>query len=97
MITYEGHKITPTVNTILVKMDKNEKITKGGIIIPDTAKVRTDFVGEIVAVSRGVLQSGEYKVGEKVICAKNTRRVAPTDDTHNEYRFYRLNEIRYAE
>lgn len=93
-ITYNGHGFFTTVNTVLVKMDKHEKITKTGIIIPDTAKKRTDFSGEIVAVSRGIAEDGEIKVGDRVVVEKQTKRTMPTDDNENEYRLYKVNEIK---
>ena len=92
-ITYEGKKFHTTVNKILVRMDKHEKVTKGGIIIPDTVKKRTDFTGVVVANSRGMEEEGTIKVGDRVILMKNIKRVVPTDDTKNEYRLYNKSEI----
>lgn len=74
-------------------MDKHEKVTKGGIIIPDTVKKRTDFTGVVVANSRGMEEEGTIKVGDRVILMKNIKRVVPTDDTKNEYRLYNKSEI----
>ena len=74
-------------------MDKHEKVTKGGIIIPDTVKKRTDFTGVVVANSRGMEEDGTIKVGDRVILMKNIKRVVPTDDTKNEYRLYNKSEI----
>ena len=92
-ITYEGEKFHTTVNKFLVRMDKHEKVTKGGIIIPDTVKKRTDFTGVVVANSRGMEEEGTIKVGDRVILMKNIKRVVPTDDTKNEYRLYNKSEI----
>ena len=74
-------------------MDKHEKVTKGGIIIPDTVKKRTDFTGVVVANSRGMEEEGIIKVGDRVVLMKNIKRVVPTDDTKNEYRLYNKSEI----
>lgn len=74
-------------------MDKHEKVTKGGIIITDTVKKRTDFTGVVVANSRGMEEEGTIKVGDRVVLMKNIKRVVPTDDTKNEYRLYNKSEI----
>jgi len=92
-VTYQGVRFHTTVNKILVRMDKHEKVTKGGIIIPDTVKKRTDFTGVVVANSRGMEEEGTIKVGDRVVLMKNIKRVVPTDDTKNEYRLYNKSEI----
>jgi co-chaperonin GroES (HSP10) len=93
LVTYEGRKFNTQVNTVLVRMDKHEKVTPSGIIIPDTAKKRTDFSGIIAAVSRGIEDEGVIKVGERAIVTKNTKRVLPTDDPNNEYRLFNRMEV----
>lgn len=92
-ITYDGIKFHTTVNKFLVRMDKHEKVTKGGIYIPDTAKQKTDFTGIVVAVSRGMEEEGLIKVGDRVVLMKNIKRVVPTDDNKNEYRLYNKSEL----
>ena len=96
LVTYEGKQFNTTVNTILVRMDKPEKVTSSGIIIPDTAKLRTDFSGIVAAISRTEERTGLIKVGDKVLVTKNEKRVAPTDDNQNEYRLYNKKEILYV-
>ena len=93
LVTYECKQFNTTVNTILVRMEKPEKITSSGIIIPDTAKLRTDFSGIVAAVSRTEERTGEIKVGDRVLVTKNEKRIAPTDDPHNVYRLYNKKEI----
>lgn len=68
-------KLRPIGEKILVKVLAPEEKTKGGIIIPDTAKEeRTE--GEVIALGKGkVLESGEVKpfevkVGDKVVFGK---------------------------
>ena len=92
-VTYDGVKFHTAVNKFLVRMDKHEKVTKGGIIIPDTVKKRTDFTGVVVATSRGMEKEGLINVGDRVILMKNIKRVVPTDDTKNEYRLYTKKEL----
>jgi co-chaperonin GroES (HSP10) len=93
LITYEGRKFNTAVNTVLVRMDKHEKVTPSGIIIPSTAKMKTDFSGVVAAVSRGIEKEGIIKVGERVIVTKQTKRVLPTDDPNNEYRLFNRQEV----
>jgi chaperonin GroES len=68
-------KIRPLQDRILVKRLEGEEKTKGGIIIPDSAKEKPQE-GEIVAVGNGkVLENGtkqqlDVKVGDKVLFSK---------------------------
>ncbi len=53
--------IRPLHDRILVKRLKEEEITKGGIIIPDTAKEKP-IEAKVVAVGTGrILDSGEIR------------------------------------
>ena len=68
-------KFKPLHDRILVKrLEDNEK-TKGGIIIPDTAKEKPSE-GEIMAVGPGSLNTNgkrnpiDVKVGDKVLFSK---------------------------
>jgi chaperonin GroES len=60
---------------VIVKRIEEEETTKGGIIIPDTAKEKP-IEGEVVAVGGGKLldtgtkQSLEVKKGDKVLFGK---------------------------
>ncbi len=68
-------KIRPLHDRILVKRLEEEEKTKGGIIIPDTAKEKP-IEGEVIAVGNGrVLESGEtrpleVKVGDRILFGK---------------------------
>jgi len=68
-------KIQPLGDRVVVKPLEAEAKTKGGIVLPDTAKEKPQE-GEIVAVGKGkVLDSGsiqamEVKVGDKVLYGK---------------------------
>jgi chaperonin GroES len=70
-------KIRPLQDRIVVKRVESETQTKGGIIIPDTAKEKP-IEGRVVAVGNGkVLRDGkvkplEVKVGDKVLFGKYT-------------------------
>ncbi len=68
-------KIKPLADRVVVKPAPAEEKTKGGIILPDTAKEKP-VIGEIVATGPGkVMENGtrvalEVKVGDKVLYGK---------------------------
>ncbi len=68
-------KLRPLGDRILVKRIKEEEKTKGGIIIPDTAKEKPQE-GKVVAVGKGkVAEDGkliapEVKAGDKILFGK---------------------------
>ena len=68
-------KIRPLHDRVIVKRVKEEEKTKGGIIIPDTAKEKP-IEGKVVAVGNGkVLENGEVrklevKAGDPILFGK---------------------------
>ncbi|HLI81218.1 MAG TPA: co-chaperone GroES [Candidatus Binataceae bacterium] len=68
-------KLRPLGDRILVKRIKEEEKTKGGIIIPDTAKEKPQE-GKVVAVGKGkVADDGklvppEVRAGDKILFGK---------------------------
>jgi chaperonin GroES len=68
-------KIRPLQDRVLLKRVQEEEKTKGGIIIPDTAKEKP-IEGEVVAVGNGkVLDDGSVralgvKAGDRVLFGK---------------------------
>ena len=68
-------KIRPLHDRLLVKRIQKEERTKGGIIIPDTAKEKPQEA-EVVAVGNGKLmdsgevRSLELKVGDRILFSK---------------------------
>jgi chaperonin GroES len=68
-------KIRPLQDRIIVKRIEEEETTKGGIIIPDTAKEKPQE-GKVVAVGKGkVLEDGkvqplDVKKGNRVLFSK---------------------------
>ncbi|HKN00043.1 MAG TPA: co-chaperone GroES [Candidatus Binataceae bacterium] len=68
-------KIRPLGDRILIKRIKEEEKTKGGIIIPDTAKEKPQE-GKVVAVGKGKhneegkLIPLEVKAGDKILFGK---------------------------
>jgi chaperonin GroES len=68
-------KLQPLGDRIVVRPIKREEVTKGGIILPDTAKEKPQE-GEVIAVGPGKLTDDgkrlamEVKKGDKVMYAK---------------------------
>ena len=68
-------KIRPLQDRILVKRIEEEEITKGGIIIPDSAKEKPSE-GKVVACGNGkvrddgTVQQLDVKRGDKVLFSK---------------------------
>jgi len=68
-------KIKPLQDRIIVKRLEEEEKTKGGIIIPDTAKEKP-IEGKVVAVGKGKVKKDgttlpmEVKVGDRILFAK---------------------------
>ena len=69
-------KIKPLGNRVVLKSLPEEEVTKGGIILPDTAEKEKPEQAEVIAVGPGKLlddgkRSGmEVKTGDKVIFSK---------------------------
>jgi chaperonin GroES len=68
-------KIRPLQDRVIVKRVKEEEKTKGGIIIPDSAKEKP-IEGEVLAVGNGkILENGnvrklDIKEGDRVLFGK---------------------------
>lgn len=68
-------KIRPLQDRIIVKRVEEEEKTKGGIIIPETAKEKP-MEGKVVAVGKGKLMEDgkvhavDVKVGDRVLFGK---------------------------
>ena len=67
--------IKPLGDRVLIKVLASEEKTKGGIVLPDTAKEKPQM-GEVVAVGPGrILENGsrvtlDVKAGDKVVYSK---------------------------
>jgi chaperonin GroES len=68
-------KITPLYDRVLLKRIEEQEVRRGGIIIPDTAKEKSQEA-EVIAAGKGrVNEDGkvvplEVKKGDKVLIAK---------------------------
>lgn len=71
MVTGVSTKIQPLGDRIMVKVLDAEEVTKGGIVLPDTAKEKPQQA-EVIAVGKGKIQDGktiapEVKIGDKIL------------------------------
>jgi len=89
-------EVKPLGDRILLKQMEAEEKTKGGIVLPDTAKEKPQQ-GEIVAVGKGkTLETGEVKapevkVGDKVLYGKYSGTEVTVDG--QEYLIVREDDI----
>jgi chaperonin GroES len=71
-----ANKLQPLADRLVVKATQKEEVTKGGIVLPDTAKEKPQE-GEVLAVGPGRMSDDgktripmDVKVGDTVIYAK---------------------------
>ena len=89
-------KIKPLADRVVIKPSPAEEKTKGGIILPDTAKEKP-VVGEVVAAGPGrkgedgKLIAPELKVGDKVLYGKYSGTEVTLDG--QEYLIMRESDI----
>ncbi len=84
-----AHTIKPLGNRVLVKRS-SAKTTKGGILLPETAKEKPRE-GEVVAVGpgkmdeTGVLKKMNVQVGDQVLFSAYGGTEVKTDETDADY------------
>ena len=88
-------KFRPLHDRVVVKRIDADERTKGGIIIPDTAKEKP-HEGEVIAVGAGKVEKGhrvplDVKVGDRILFGKYTGNDITIDD--QEYLILREEEI----
>ncbi len=78
-------QLQPLADRVVVRPIEPEEVSKGGIILPDTAKEKPQE-GEVIAVGPGRLADDgrrlamEIKVGDRVIYAKYAGTEVEVDD-----------------
>jgi len=78
-------KLKPLGDRIVVRPIQREEVTKGGIILPDTAKEKPQE-GEVIAIGPGKLNEDgtrtemEVKEGDKIIYAKDSGAEVKVDE-----------------
>jgi chaperonin GroES len=89
-------KLRPLQDRILVQRVKEEETTKGGIIIPDTAKEKP-AEGKIVSVGKGKLDENgkriapEVKKGDRILFGKYSGTEVTIEG--NEYLIMREEDV----
>jgi len=89
-------KLKPLADRVLVKPTDEEEVTKGGIILPDTAKEKPQR-GKVVAVGPGRLDDEgkripmDVKTGDKVLYEKYAGTEVKLED--EEYLILRESSI----
>ncbi len=89
-------KIQPLADRIMVKVLEAKEVTKGGIVLPDTAQEKPQEA-EVMAVGKGkVSDEGkqippEVKVGDKVLFGKYSGTEIKVDG--NEYLILKEEDI----
>ena len=89
-------KIRPLQDRVIVKRVKEEEKTKGGIIIPDSAKEKP-VEGEVIAVGNGKVQDDgtvrklDVKAGDRILFGKYSGTEVKVDGT--EYLVVREDDI----
>src|SRR6202166_3289144 len=68
--------VTPLHDQVLVRRVEEKETAKGGILMPDTAKEKTQE-GEVMAVGAGKIERGhrvplDVKVGDRILFGKYT-------------------------
>jgi len=91
-----AEKLKPLADRVVVKPIEREKVSKGGIVLPDTAKEKPQE-GEVVAVGDGRMSDDgkrlpmDVKVGDIVIYAKYGGTEIKIDE--EEYMILRESDI----
>ncbi|AEF16751.1 co-chaperone GroES [Thermoanaerobacterium saccharolyticum] len=88
-------RLKPLGDRVVVKVTEAEEVTKGGIVLPGTAKEKPQQ-GEVLAVGSGEYIDGkrvelEVKVGDKVIFSKYAGTEVKLDG--EEYLLLRQSDI----
>ena len=88
-------KFRPLHDRVVIQRVDEEAKTKGGIIIPDTAKEKPQE-GEVIAVGAGKLEKGkriplDVQVGDRILFGKYTGNEILVDD--QEYLILREEDI----
>lgn len=89
--------IQPLGDRVVVKSLEAESETKGGIVLPDTAKEKPQE-GKVIAIGKGkILENGqlqklEVKVGDKILYGKYSGTEVTTKDGE-EYLMMREDDI----
>jgi chaperonin GroES len=94
--TKKTPKIRPILDQVLLKRSKNETLTPGGLVIPESAQEKS-VTAEVLAVGEGAFSPAGVRIplsvkpGDVVILSKWGGTEVSVED--NEYMFLREEEI----
>ena len=88
-------KLRPLADRVVIKSLETEEVTKGGIVLPGSAKEKPQYA-EVVAVGPGGVVDGkevtmEVKVGDKVLLSKYAGTEVKLDGV--EYTILRQSDV----
>ena len=89
----------PLGDRVIIKPIEKEEISKGGLVLPDTATKERPQEGEVIAAGPGRLtEEGkrlpmELKVGDMVLYAKYAGTEVKNEDDDDEYLVLRESDI----
>ncbi|MCQ2209114.1 MAG: co-chaperone GroES [Paludibacteraceae bacterium] len=81
--------IKPMGTNVVVKVDKNETVTKGGIILPGFNEEPKD-TGTVIRVS--INKPSQLKEGDRVLFARDSGQDFVTPDCEEGYRYILIAE-----
>jgi len=70
--------VEPIGERVLVRRDESKQVTKGGIVLPDTAEIPT-IKGRIIAISTKVENDPDYPIKQYDKVLFHPRRAVPVD------------------
>lgn len=87
--------LKPLEDRVIVKAVESEEVTKAGIVLPNSAKEKSE-IAEVVAVGPGGIVDGKeikmtLKVGDRVVCSKYSGTEIKYNDV--EYTIYKQSDI----
>ena len=83
--------IKPLADRVLIKREESEKVTKGGIIIPDEAAEKLQK-GTVIACGPGIKDEDlEIQVGDTILFGKYAGNEVECED--GQFLFMRLTDI----
>lgn len=87
--------LKPLEDRVIVKAVEVEEVTKSGIVLPNSAKEKSE-IAEVVAVGPGGIIDGKQvtmniKVGDRVVCSKYSGTEIKYNDI--EYTIYKQSDI----
>jgi len=96
----DPRKMKAINGSILVRDDKKEEVTVGGLVLPDTAEPNRVVCGEVLSTSPFLLEDGRLldsptKIGDKVIYGMHAGAgISWVDEADRQtYRLIKWNEI----